>query len=122
MDAMSHTIEQALGVPVTASSPIRLEGPGWASRASLADGRIVFAKAAPAPWRPTTEAAGLRWLAEADAVHVPAVFAASDDDAGPFVDDVDEGPPPEVDEHGRRARIEWLPRVLTPHLILEWIS
>lgn len=63
----------------------------------LADGRRAFAKThrfAP-PGFFTTEAAGLRWLGEAGAVHVPEVLAVSDGDAG---------------------------RGIPCHLVLEWID
>lgn len=48
----------------------------------LADGRRVFAKSHPEapPGFFTVEAEALRWLAEPDAVHVPEVVAAGDDE------------------------------------------
>ena len=82
----------------------------------LADGRRVFVKThrAPPPGFFTTEAAGLAWLADADAVAVPAVLAVSDDAGAPRAvvdraaatprrDDADLGAPPSRPAPGRRA-------------------
>jgi fructosamine-3-kinase len=54
-------------------------------RIDLADGRRVFAKTHPAPPPGffTTEAWGLRWLRDAEAVAIPQVLAVSDGDDGP---------------------------------------
>ncbi|HVT76830.1 MAG TPA: fructosamine kinase family protein, partial [Acidimicrobiales bacterium] len=67
-------------------------------RVTLADGTVVFAKThrAPPPGFFTTEAAGLRWLREADALPVPAVLA--------------------VDDGGTDTR------AAPPMLVLEWIE
>ena len=58
-------------------------------RFELADGRRVFAKTHPSPPAGffTTEAAGLRWLADPGAVAVPEVLAVSDGEGGapPFL-------------------------------------
>ena len=62
----------------------------------LDDGRRLFAKTHPAPPPGffTTEASGLRWLGEADAVAVPTVVAVSDDDPALLVLEwIDEGRP-----------------------------
>jgi fructosamine-3-kinase len=60
-----------------------------AYRYELDDGRMVFAKTHPSPPTGffTTEAAGLRWLAEPGAVRVPEVLAVSDGEDGdpPFL-------------------------------------
>ncbi|MFP5322168.1 MAG: fructosamine kinase family protein [Acidimicrobiia bacterium] len=71
----------ALGSPVTATMPLSGGDVAAASRVELADGRTVFAKtkADAPPGFFTTEAAGLRWLRDAQAVAVPEVLAAGDD-------------------------------------------
>jgi len=75
-------VERALGAPVTRSAVVRGGDVAQAYRYELGDGRTVFAKTHPSP--PvgffTTEAAGLRWLAEPGAVRVPEVLAVSDGD------------------------------------------
>lgn len=62
-------------------------------RVDLADGRTVFAKTHrdPPPEFFVTEAAGLGWLREADAVAVPEVLAVSDDPAMLVLEWIDEG-------------------------------
>lgn len=56
-------------------------GPGAANRSALQTGRRIFIKTHthPPPNHFSTEASGLKWLAEADAVRVPEVLAVSDD-------------------------------------------
>ena len=63
-------------------------------RLDLADGRRLFAKTheAPPPGFFTTEANGLRWLGEADAIGVPAVVAVSDEPPVLVLEWIDEGP------------------------------
>jgi fructosamine-3-kinase len=74
-------IEAATGVSVTSLTPIAGGSICRAWRAELADGRTVFAKTrADAPARFfTSEAAGLDWLAEPDAIPLPTVVGVSDD-------------------------------------------
>ena len=79
--SLGEGVAAALGVDVVAAS--RVHGGDVASswRVDLADGRRVFAKThptAPAHFF-STEAAGLRWLGEADAIRVPAVLAVRDE-------------------------------------------
>ena len=80
-DRSLDVLADALGAPVTSLTPLSGGDVAAAYRAELTDGRRVFVKTkadAPAGFF-TTEAAGLRWLAEADAVLVPDVVVASDD-------------------------------------------
>ena len=80
---LAGALEGALGTPVRSSSPVRGGDTATAYRVELMDGRTVFAKthaAAPDGFF-TTEAAGLRWLADADAIRVPEVLAVGDDPA-----------------------------------------
>ncbi len=79
--ALREGVAAALGVEVVAAS--RVHGGDVASswRVELADGRRVFAKTHPTapPQFFSTEAAGLRWLGQADAIPVPTVLAVRDD-------------------------------------------
>jgi fructosamine-3-kinase len=80
-DALRGAIRDQLGTSVVDAT--RVHGGDVASswRVELADGRRVFAKThptAPANFF-TTEANGLRWLADAHAVPVPGVLAARDE-------------------------------------------
>ena len=83
---LEDAVGRALGAGVAASSVVRGGDVAQAFCYELDDGRTVFAKTHPSP--PvgffTTEAAGLRWLAEPGVVVVPEVLAVSDgDDGGP---------------------------------------
>jgi fructosamine-3-kinase len=82
---LADAVEQALGVRVTSSSIVRGGDVAQAFRLALDDGRTVFAKTHPDPPPGffTTEAAGLRWLAEPGVVAVPEVLAVSDGGDGP---------------------------------------
>lgn len=67
----------AVGARVLTTAPVRGGDTARAYRVGLADGRTIFAKshaAAPEGFF-TTEATGLRWLAEAGAVRTPEVLA-----------------------------------------------
>ena len=99
--SLTHAIEQALHAKIIRSQPV---GGGDVARSyavELDDGGRVFAKThptAPAHFF-TTEAAGLSWLRNADAVGVPEVLAVSDDDPNHLVLEwIDEGPPREATE------------------------
>jgi fructosamine-3-kinase len=78
---LREAIAAGLGIGVVAAS--RVHGGDVASswRVELANGDNVFAKTHPTapPHFFTTEAAGLRWLAEAAAVPVPRVLAVRDE-------------------------------------------
>lgn len=66
-----------------------------AFRVELVDGRVVFAKTHPLapPGCFSTEAAGLEWLREADAIPVPQVLAVSDNPPWLVLEWVHEGRP-----------------------------
>lgn len=76
-------IAQALGVDVLTMTSLRGGDVADAYRVELADGSVVFAKThrSPPPNFFTTEAAGLRWLRDADALPAPEVLAVSDEPA-----------------------------------------
>ena len=99
VDALRAAVARALEHDVTAQAVVRGGDVAQAFRLELADGRTVFAKTHPDPPSGffSTEAAGLRWLAAADAVRVPTVLAVSDGAASdpPFLvlEWVDVGPP-----------------------------
>ena len=99
VDALRAAVARALERDVTAQAVVRGGDVAQAFRLELADGRTVFAKTHPDPPSGffSTEAAGLRWLAAADAVRVPTVLAVSDGAASdpPFLvlEWVDIGPP-----------------------------
>ena len=94
--SLQDAIEQALGAPITRSRPVSGGDVARSYAVELDDGRRVFAKthpAAPAHFF-TTEAAGLSWLREADAVAVPEVLAVSDEQPNHLVLEwIDEGRP-----------------------------
>jgi fructosamine-3-kinase len=78
---LRDAVSAELGVDVTATTRIHGGDVAIAHRFELADGRSVFAKthAHPPPHFFTTEATGLRWLRDTDAVAVPEVLAVSDE-------------------------------------------
>lgn len=94
-DVLLAAIGDALG-----SAPVSFAGVSGgdvaaAHRVELGDGRRVFVKThhdPPAGFF-TTEAAGLRWLRDADAVRVPEVLAVSDDPPFLALAWIDEGRP-----------------------------
>jgi fructosamine-3-kinase len=92
---LRQVIEGALGVSIRRSRPVSGGDVATSYAVELDDGRRVFAKthpAAPAHFF-TTEAAGLSWLREADAVAVPEVLAVSDTAPNHLVLEwIDEGP------------------------------
>jgi fructosamine-3-kinase len=73
-------LESALGVAVVGGRPAHGGDVAQAYQVEVADGRLVFAKTHrdPPPGFFVTEAAGLRWLAQAGAVAVPEVLAVTD--------------------------------------------
>lgn len=97
--ALPDAVGRALGSAVTATTRVHGGDVAAAYRMDLDDGRRVFAKTHPSapPGFFTTEATGLRWLAEPGAVAVPEVLAVSDGDSGepPFLvlEWLDEGRP-----------------------------
>ncbi|HMM48034.1 MAG TPA: fructosamine kinase family protein [Miltoncostaeaceae bacterium] len=79
--AAAHRAAAALHTTPTAHRPVGGGSINRAARVACADGRIVFLKHHPAPPRGmfAAEAHGLRRLAAANAMRVPAVLAAGDD-------------------------------------------
>lgn len=85
--AVLEALGAAAGAAVTASSPVAGGDINRALRVSLADGRELFVKYrsdAPAGMY-RAEAAGLRWLADARALRVPAVVAVGEEATGRFL-------------------------------------
>jgi fructosamine-3-kinase len=83
---LDTAVGQALGAHVVSAAVVRGGDVAQAYRLALDDGGTVFAKTHPAPPAGffTTEATGLRWLAEPGVVRIPEVLAVSDgDDGGP---------------------------------------
>src|SRR6478735_7991747 len=84
MGSIAGRVETLLGTAVVATTPVAGGDVCNAARVRLSDGRNAFVKTrshAPADFF-AVEAAGLRWLAEAEAAdgaRVPEVLAASDD-------------------------------------------
>jgi fructosamine-3-kinase len=86
VEALQAAVEGALDTTVASVAIVGGGDVAQSYRCDLEDGRRVFAKTHPSPPAGffTTEAAGLRWLAEPGAVSVPEVLAVSDgDDGGP---------------------------------------
>ena len=83
--ALAGAVARAAGVEVTGGSRASGGSINEAWALELAGGRRAFVKtrADAAPGEYATEAAGLRWLAEADAVALPGVLAVGDDGDGP---------------------------------------
>lgn len=73
---MHQAIHQALGSEVVQADPVHGGDVAQAFRVTLDDGRVVFAKTRPgaSPAFFETEALGLEWLREADALAVPQVL------------------------------------------------
>lgn len=87
-------LEEALGARPVDWQPVAGGDVATARRVELDDGRIVFVKTHDAPPEGffTTEAAGLKWLAEARTVRVPAVRSVADGPAHLALEWIDEGP------------------------------
>jgi fructosamine-3-kinase len=79
--AISRRAEELLGTAVVATTPLTGGDICTSTRLRLGDGRSAFVKARPqAPTDFfTTEADGLRWLADADGAPVPGVLAVAAD-------------------------------------------
>jgi fructosamine-3-kinase len=88
-DALAASVASALGAPVAGARPLAGGDLNDAWRFELEDGRTVFVKTAvdASPGVYATEAAGLRWLAEAKAIGIPDVLAVVD----PGANRVEEG-------------------------------
>ncbi len=94
--SLTRAIEQALHARIIRSRPVHGGDVARSYAVEFDDGRRVFAKThptAPAHFF-TTEAAGLSWLRNADAVAVPEVLAVSDNDPNHLVLEwIEEGSP-----------------------------
>jgi fructosamine-3-kinase len=79
--ATPEQIAEALGTTLAAWNRLSGGDVAIAYRLELGDGRQVFAKThgAPAPNAFSTEAAGLSWLRDSQAIAIPEVIAVSDD-------------------------------------------
>ena len=77
---ITDAVAAALGTPVRSARPVPGGDVARAFRVTLDDGTVVFAKTHddPPPGFFTTEATGLSWLAEAQAVPVARVLAVGD--------------------------------------------
>ena len=77
---ITEAVAAALGTTVRSARPVHGGDVARAFRVTLDDGTVVFAKTHddPPPGFFTTEAAGLAWLADANAVPVPRVLAVGD--------------------------------------------
>ncbi|HEU4700969.1 MAG TPA: fructosamine kinase family protein [Conexibacter sp.] len=106
--ALAEALATALGQPATQLVPVPGGDLNDAYAATLADGTRVFVKTSADPAAAgsfAAEADGLRWLAEAEALPVPAVLALADDPAA------DSSAPPAT---GRPAALRLL--------VLRWID
>jgi len=94
MSSFRAAIATALGSAIVAARRVHGGDVASAYRLDLADGRRVFAKThpAPPPHHFSTEAAGLRWIAECPSIDVPEVLAVSDDPPFLALGWIDEGP------------------------------
>jgi fructosamine-3-kinase len=81
LDGMRAAVSRALADDVVEGSTVRGGDVAESFRLRLASGRVVFAKThrRPPPEFFVTEAVGLTWLREADALAVPEVLAVLDD-------------------------------------------
>jgi fructosamine-3-kinase len=110
-------LSAALGAAVTDATAVHGGDVARAYRIPLDDDRLLFAKSHPNPPAGffTTEAAGLSWLREADAVAVPEVVAVSDE-APTFLvlEWIDEGRPVASTEASLGADLAALHRTGAP--------
>ncbi len=101
---LAQALARATGAAVTGGSPTSGGSINAAWAAQLDGGRRAFVKtrADAAPGEYSTEAAGLRWLAEPGAVALPRVLAVGDDGDTRFLalEWIDEG---RLDRHGEEA-------------------
>ena len=83
--ALAEAVARAVGRPVTAGRPASggSINEAWALEFEGGERAFVKTRADAAPGEYTTEAAGLRWLAEPEAVELPTALAVADDDRGP---------------------------------------
>jgi fructosamine-3-kinase len=115
--AFRAAIEAALGARVRASAAVHGGDVAVSYRVDLDDGRRVFAKThvSPPPLFFSTEASGLQWLGEANAVAVPDVLAVSDEAPAHLVLEwIDEGRPGPTTDTGFGAALASLHRAGAP--------
>jgi len=95
---LDSQIGELVGSQVVSKSPVSGGDFATAFRVELSDGRVVFAKthADPPPGFFSTEAAGLRWLAQTEQANVAEVIAVTDDAPALLVLNW-------IDQGGRRA-------------------
>ena len=81
MSGIASRAERLLGISVISTTPVAGGDICTSTRLRLSDGRSAIAKTRPntPPDFFAREAAGLRWLAEADSAHVPDVLGVADD-------------------------------------------
>ena len=93
MSALRDYIERTLGQSVSTLTPLGGGDVAEAYCATLADGGQVFAKTRrnSPPDFFVTEAAGLSWLREADAVPIPEVLGVSDDPPALILEWIEQG-------------------------------
>ena len=110
---IGDAIAALLDAEVTAAAPLRGGDVAEAFAVDLDDGRRVFAKThrRPPPGFFTTEAAGLRWLADTGTVRVPEVLAVSDDPPWLVLSWIDEGAPVATTEEDLGRQLADLHRV-----------
>jgi fructosamine-3-kinase len=82
---LRNALHEAIGAPIDGAAAVHGGDTAQAYRVDVRGGATYFAKThrSPPPGFFTTEAAGLTWLRDADAVAVPSVAAVSDGDPGP---------------------------------------
>lgn len=100
-EPLLQLLEQRLGARPVDWSSVSGGDVARARRVELDDRRVVFVKTHDAPPEGffTTEAAGLAWLAEAEAMDVPRVLSVADDPAHLALEWIDEGDPVADTEH-----------------------
>jgi fructosamine-3-kinase len=88
--ALVPVLAEALGADIAAMVRLRGGDVAEAFRVELVDGRVAFAKTHhdPPPHFFVTEAAGLRWMADAGAVRVPEVLSVGDRGSGDGPDEL----------------------------------
>ena len=115
MDLRQH-VGQLLGVEPVSATAVHGGDVAASFAVDLADGTRVFAKTHPhaPPGFFTTEAAGLRWLRDADAVLVPEVLAVADEPPLLVLEWIEAGHPDAETEPDFGRRLAALHRVGAP--------
>lgn len=116
-ESLRGAFERALGASIRSAARVHGGDVAIAYRIETGDGRTVFGKThvSPPAYFFSTEAAGLRWLRDADAVAVPGVIAVSDDDpAFLLVEWIEEGARRESTDHELGVGLALLHRAGAP--------